>query len=115
MRDLLKHLKSYILRGLLAIIPLALTAFAIKILYSTIDKRITAIVEEIIGFSFPGLGVLLLLATLYLLGLVVSNIVGKQMFGLVEKIPLSRQRTMWEGSFRGLYPFPRSRCLGVLC
>jgi uncharacterized membrane protein len=86
MRDLLKHLKSYILRGLLAIIPLALTAFAIKILYSTIDKRITAIVEQIIGFSFPGLGVLLLLATLYLLGLVVSNIVGKQMFGLVEKI-----------------------------
>jgi uncharacterized membrane protein len=86
MRSLLKHLKSYILRGLLAIIPLALTAFAIKILYATIDKRIAAIVEQIIGFSFPGLGVLLLLATLYLLGLVVSNIVGKQIFGLFEKI-----------------------------
>ena len=86
MRSLLKHLKSYILRGLLAIIPLALTAFAIKIVYATIDKRITGIVEQIIGFSFPGLGVLLLLATLYLLGLVVSNIVGKEMFGLFEKI-----------------------------
>jgi uncharacterized membrane protein len=86
MRSLLRHFKSYILRGLLAIIPVALTAFAIKILYATIDKRITAIVEQIIGFSFPGLGVLLLLATLYLLGLVVSNIVGKQMFGLFEKI-----------------------------
>lgn len=86
MRSLLRHLKSYILRGLLAIIPLALTAFAIKILYATIDKRIAGIVEQIIGFSFPGLGVLLLLATLYLLGLVVSNIVGKQILGLVEKI-----------------------------
>jgi uncharacterized membrane protein len=86
MRGLLKHLKSYILRGLLAVIPLALTAFAIKILYGTIDRRIAGIVEQIIGFSFPGLGVLLLLATLYLLGLVVSNIVGRQIFGLVERV-----------------------------
>jgi uncharacterized membrane protein len=86
MKTLLKHLKTYILRGLLAIIPLALTAFAINLLYTVIDKRITGIVERFIGFSFPGLGVILLLVVLYLLGLIVSNVVGRQIFLLVEGI-----------------------------
>ena len=74
------------LRGLLSVIPLALTAFAIQILYTTIDKRITGVVEKFIGFSFPGLGVILLLVMLYLLGLIVSNVVGRQIFRLVEGI-----------------------------
>lgn len=86
MKSIFKHLKSYIFRGLLAVIPLALTAFAIKILYTTIDKRITGLIEEIIGFSFPGLGVLLLVAVLYLLGLIVSNVLGRQIFGLLDRI-----------------------------
>jgi len=86
MKSIFKHLKSYILRGLLAVIPLALTAFAIKILYTTIDKRITGLIEEIIGFSFPGLGVLLLVAVLYFLGLIVSNVLGRQIFGLLDRI-----------------------------
>jgi uncharacterized membrane protein len=86
MKTLLKHLKTYILRGLLAIIPLALTAFAVNLLYTVIDKRITGVVEKFIGFSFPGFGVILLLATLYLLGLIVSNVIGRQFFRLVEGI-----------------------------
>ena len=86
MKTLLKHLKTYILRGLLAIIPLALTAFAVNLLYTVIDKRITGVVEKFIGFSFPGFGVILLLVTLYLLGLIVSNVIGRQFFRLVEGI-----------------------------
>jgi uncharacterized membrane protein len=85
-KAIFKHLKSYIFRGLLAVIPLALTAFAIKILYTTIDKRITGLIEEIIGFSFPGLGVLLLVAVLYFLGLIVSNVLGRQIFSLLDRI-----------------------------
>jgi uncharacterized membrane protein len=86
MKGIFKHLKSYIFRGLLAVIPLGLTAFAIRILYTTIDKRITGLIEEIIGFSFPGLGVLLLVAVLYFLGLIVSNVLGRQIFGLLDSI-----------------------------
>jgi uncharacterized membrane protein len=86
MKRIFKHLKRYIFRGLLAVIPLGLTAFAVKILYTSIDKRITGLIEESIGFSFPGLGVLLLVAALYLLGLIVSNVVGRQLFGLLDKV-----------------------------
>jgi len=92
MKSLLKHLKTYMLRGLLAVIPLALTALAIQILYTVIDRRVTGVVEKFIGFSFPGLGVILLLVVLYLLGLIVSNVVGRQFFrlvaGIANRIPL---------------------------
>ncbi|UCH08379.1 MAG: DUF502 domain-containing protein [Deltaproteobacteria bacterium] len=92
MKTLLKHLRIYILRGLFAIIPLALTAFALNLLYTIIDKRITGVVEKFIGFSFPGLGVVLLLAILYFLGLGVSNVLGRQFVslldGIANRIPL---------------------------
>jgi uncharacterized membrane protein len=86
MKSLLKHLRTYMLRGLLAVIPLILTALAIQILYTVIDRRVTGLMEKFIGFSFPGFGVILLLAVLYLLGLIVSNVVGRQIFRLVEGI-----------------------------
>lgn len=92
MKNLFRHIKTYILRGLLAIIPLALCFFAVRLLYVSIDRRVMGIVERISGFTFPGLGILLVLAALYLLGLVASNVMGKQIFTFVEwitnRIPL---------------------------
>lgn len=86
MKGLFSHIRTYILRGLLAIIPLSLSFFSVKILYTVIDKRVMLMVEKFFGFTFPGLGVLLVLASLYVLGLVASNVVGKQFFGLIEGI-----------------------------
>ena len=86
MKSFFRHIKTYILRGLLAIVPLALCFFSVKILYTTIDRRFTPMVEKIVGFTFPGLGILLVLATLYVLGVVTSNVVGRQFFGTIERI-----------------------------
>jgi uncharacterized membrane protein len=86
MNRLFEHLKRYIIRGLLAIIPLALTYFALMILYNTIDQRAVKLVDKLIGLSFPGLGLILVLVSLYLLGLIASNFIGKKTFNLVEKI-----------------------------
>jgi len=43
-------------------------------------------VDEIIGFRIPGLGIFLVFNVLYLLGFVTSNVVGKNVFGLIERI-----------------------------
>jgi len=79
-------MRTYVIRGLLAIIPLALSFFAVKILYTAVDKRVTGVMEGIVGFTLPGFGILVVLVTLYVLGLIASNVVGKQIFGLVEGI-----------------------------
>jgi uncharacterized membrane protein len=86
MKGIFRHVRTYTFRGLLAIVPLALSFFSVKILYTVIDKRVTLLIENYLGFTFPGLGVLLVLASLYLLGLIASNVVGRQLFGLVERI-----------------------------
>ncbi len=86
MKDFFLHAKTYILRGVLAIIPLGLTFFVIRFLYVTINKRVAGVLERIIGLSIPGLGIMLLLATLYLVGVVASNVLGKQIFALMERI-----------------------------
>ena len=85
MKRVIRHLKKYVVRGLLAIIPLALTFFAVKILYTTIDQNAIKLVDQLFGFSFPGLGILLVLASFYILGIMASNIIGRKVFNLIEK------------------------------
>jgi uncharacterized membrane protein len=86
MKKFINHLKRYILRGLLAIIPLALTYLAIIFLYRAIDQRAIIVFKKFLGYSFPGLGILLVLISLYILGLIASNVVGRQFFNLIERI-----------------------------
>ncbi len=86
MNSIVSHIKRYIFRGLLAIIPLALSLLAIMFLYNAIDRRVVVIFEKFFGFSFPGLGILILLIILYILGLLASNIMGRQIFKLIENV-----------------------------
>jgi hypothetical protein len=59
MEKLLGHIKKNIVRGLVGVTPLALTFFAVKIRYTTIDQNAVKLVDKLFGFSFPGLGILL--------------------------------------------------------
>jgi uncharacterized membrane protein len=93
MKDLVEHIRDSIFRGLLAIIPLLLCAIAINLLYVLIDKKIIVFLSQFIEVrQIPGLGILLLLIALYLIGLTVSNILGRQFLRFLEsaskKIPI---------------------------
>ncbi len=87
MKNFFQHARTYIFRGLLAVIPLLLCAAAIQLLYVLIDKRIMGFLNRFFEVrKIPGLGILLLLVALYLIGLIVSNIMGRQILKFVEKI-----------------------------
>ena len=86
MTRILKHLRVFIFRGLLAVIPLALTFFAVQFLYFTIDRRVAPLVEARLGFEIPGLGILLVIVLLYLVGVVASHWAGRQFFRVVERV-----------------------------
>lgn len=86
MKRFLNHARSYILRGLLAIIPIVLSALAIQFLYVVIDKRFVGLFNSLMGFSIPGLGILLVIVALYFIGLIASNVIGKQIFNVIENI-----------------------------
>jgi len=86
MKKFLAHFKMYMLRGFWAVIPLALSLFALRLLYVSIDQRVLNLIDDFIGFRLPGLGIILSIVSLYLLGLAASNVVGRQFLGLIERI-----------------------------
>jgi uncharacterized membrane protein len=75
-------------------IPVAISAIAIYAVYKYVDKRIADLLERLFGFSIPGIGVVTVLLILYVVGLVVTNAVGRQTIRFVEhmtnRIPLIR-------------------------
>ncbi len=94
MKSFIKHLRLYVLRGLLALIPIGLTIFTIRIIYVFIDKRVMEAVDQYIGYRIPGLGLLLFIVFLYCVGMVTSNVLGKRLFSVLDqitsKIPLAK-------------------------
>ncbi len=86
MKGFLNHCKNNIFRGILAMIPVALSIFAILFIYNVIDKRAVELIGKHIGFRVPGLGICLLILCFYFIGLVASNVVGKRLISFVEKI-----------------------------
>ncbi len=93
MKNVFTHLRTFIFRGLLAIIPLLLCTTAIWLLYILIDKKVMILLDKVVDIrQIPGLGILLVLVFLYLLGLIVSNVAGRQIFhfieGVSDRIPL---------------------------
>lgn len=86
MRKIYLHLRRHIIRGTLASIPLLLSFLLIRFLYLTVDQRVASLIQKIIGFRIPGLGLLLVVILLYLVGLAASNWAGRQAFRLIEAI-----------------------------
>jgi uncharacterized membrane protein len=92
MNRVFAHIRRFIIRGTLALIPIALPAFALYLLYGFIDKRLVGLVDKILGFTFPGMGIFLLLLSLYLIGLIASNLFGRRVIDgleqLIDRIPV---------------------------
>ncbi len=87
MKKILVHIQTHVFRGLLAIIPILLCVMAIYLLYVFIDKRIMNLLGGFLEIrQIPGVGILILITSLYLLGLITSNIIGRQFFAFIEKI-----------------------------
>ena len=87
MKNIVNHFRRNILRGLLAVIPVVLCVISIQLLYVLIDKKVIGLFDKFFSLRYiPGLGILLVLVCLYLIGIIASNIIGRQFFRLIEGI-----------------------------
>lgn len=91
------HLRTYFLRGLLALVPVWLTWWLLMMVYRHLDLPAQAWLGGVLGRPIPGLGLVIILAALYLAGLLVSNFLGAKVLTLMgswsRRIPLVR--TTW--------------------
>ncbi|MFH1063437.1 MAG: DUF502 domain-containing protein [Candidatus Omnitrophota bacterium] len=92
MKIFLNHLKQYTIKGLLALIPIGITVFIIKITYVFIDTSLMGPIDKYIGYRIPGMGLILFIVILYFTGMIASNVLGKKIFSVLEyitsKVPL---------------------------
>jgi uncharacterized membrane protein len=86
MKSFFNHLKKFFIRGLLATIPIVLTFLVLRLLYVGFDQRLAKSMEQFVGFTIPGMGLLFVFLTLYILGIIASNVIGKRFFALLERI-----------------------------
>ena len=82
------HFKRTILAGIFTIVPLALTGFILVFIFRFLDS-VSAPILNIIGFHIPGLGILLTILSVYLLGVIIRNVLGRRLFSWGEKIVLA--------------------------
>lgn len=87
-------IRKYLIAGLLVWLPLAATVFIIGLFIDLLDRTILLLPEQyrpetLIGFSVPGMGVILAIAVLIVTGMLAANLLGRRAVELWEKI-LSR-------------------------
>jgi len=93
------HIRRYLIAGLLVWIPIGFTIFVLKLVVGIMDQTLLLLPhdyrpETLLGMNIPGLGIVLSIIVLLLTGMLVANIIGKQLVSYSErvlsKIPLVR-------------------------
>jgi len=91
-----KKIKSILLTGFVAMIPVGVTLYIIAFLIRTMDNLVKIIPhrfqpDELLGFHIPGLGIIITLILIFIIGLVTKSYLGRKAVTLgewiVDKIP----------------------------
>jgi uncharacterized membrane protein len=92
-------LRKYLIAGLLVWLPLAATVVIVKLVIDLLDKSILLLPpeyrpEHLLGFSIPGIGLVLSIGILLLTGMLAANLLGRRLVsvweGILGRIPLVR-------------------------
>jgi uncharacterized membrane protein len=93
------HFRRYLIAGLLVWIPIGFTLFVLKLVIGIMDQTLLLLPsayrpENLLGMNIPGLGIVLSIVVLLLTGMLVANIIGRQLISwserLLNRIPLVR-------------------------
>ena len=88
------HVRRALVTGTLALIPLVATFIVLRLLFTFVDDLVQPLVEQIWGRRIIGVGIGITIVSVYVIGLLVSNVFGRfvklQMESLVRRIPVLR-------------------------
>jgi uncharacterized membrane protein len=81
--------KKYLLTGLLVWVPVGITAWVLKVTIGTLDQSLLILPaswrpDAWLGIHIPGLGVILTVLILLITGLIVRNVLGRQLLLIWE-------------------------------
>jgi uncharacterized membrane protein len=85
MNSITKYFKSKLFAGIATLLPLYLTFFVIKFLFNTLEEISGPLLKKL-HIDIPGLGIILTVILVYILGILVTNFLGRKIFTIGEKI-----------------------------
>ena len=92
LKKFLLHIRTTLIAGLLAILPIGVTLFVLKFFFELLDPILGPIFDMGNVRIFPGLGVIVLLILLYVVGIITTKILSARIVNLgnklIERIPV---------------------------
>lgn len=90
-RDILRR---QFLSGMLLVVPLILTYVVLRFLFESIDGILSPYLEDLLGYSIPGLGIITTLLIILLTGFFTRSLIGSSLYKegdrLLAKLPVIR-------------------------
>ena len=85
MNSITQNFRSKLFAGLATLLPLYFTFIVVKFLFISLEETSGPLLKKL-AFNIPGLGIILTIILIYILGLLVTNFLGKKIFKLGEKV-----------------------------
>lgn len=82
----MSKLVRFFLQGLIMMAPVAITIYAIVMLFEFVDGLLIVYLTNLIGFKIPGLGLLIILIMITLIGFLGSTILFKPFISTLDKL-----------------------------
>ncbi|HEY0490061.1 MAG TPA: DUF502 domain-containing protein [Telluria sp.] len=84
-------MRKYFITGLLILVPIAITAWVLSAVISTMDQSLLILPHQwqprtLVGFDIPGLGTILTIAIVFVTGLLANNLIGNYFVRLWERL-----------------------------
>ncbi len=80
--------KNYFLSGILVVIPIVITIFVVKAIFTFLDELLLPYLMPRLGYWVPGIGIIITFTGIYLVGILVTNFIGRKFISLGERIVL---------------------------
>jgi len=81
-----RKLRAHFLAGILVTVPLGLTVWIFVWIFNGIDNFLQPVIERIFGHDIPGVGFGITVVLVYIIGVIVSNLLGRRLLRYGETI-----------------------------
>jgi uncharacterized membrane protein len=79
-------IKRTFFTGLVVVIPILITAFALYWLFRLLDGFLSPFIHEVAGREIPGLGILIEIVVIFLVGVVATNVLGSRILNWFQTL-----------------------------